>query len=45
MKAIAKNAVCAAYGKIDPNRFSNSFELFGLDFMIDANFKVIIMAF
>lgn len=54
---IALDCVKATYGKIDPYRRSNSFEvsiysykyiylynynlqLFGLDFMIDSNFKV-----
>ena len=28
------------YGKIDPARLHNSFELFGYDFMLDENFKL-----
>jgi tubulin monoglycylase TTLL3/8 len=34
------DTIRAVYGKIDPRRRSNSFELFGLDFMIDDNFKL-----
>ncbi|CAD8205623.1 unnamed protein product [Paramecium pentaurelia] len=40
MKNIALDLMKASYGKIDPERRSNSFELFGLDFMIDDNFKL-----
>ncbi|CAD8193862.1 unnamed protein product [Paramecium pentaurelia] len=40
MKNIALDLMKASYGKIDPQRRSNSFELFGLDFMIDDNFKL-----
>ena len=28
------------YGKIDPQKREHGFEIFGLDFMIDKNFKV-----
>ncbi|CAD8123980.1 unnamed protein product [Paramecium sonneborni] len=40
MKQIALDLMKASYGKIDQQRRSNSFELFGLDFMIDDNFKL-----
>ena len=30
----------SVYGRIDPNRIKNCFELFGYDFMIDENFRV-----
>jgi len=30
----------AVYKKVDPDRNKNGFEIFGYDFMIDANFKV-----
>ena len=37
---MASDCVRAVYGKIDPLHRDNSFEVFGLDFMIDSNFKV-----
>ena len=37
---MASDCVRAVYGKIDPLHRDNSFEVFGLDFMIDNNFKV-----
>ncbi|CAD8157486.1 unnamed protein product [Paramecium pentaurelia] len=40
MRNIALDQFKATYGKLDPNRKENSFELFGLDFMIDDKFKV-----
>jgi hypothetical protein len=39
MKRLAGQAVRSVYGKIDPLR-KHSFEIFGLDFMIDEQFKV-----
>jgi hypothetical protein len=30
----------AVYGRIDPHRIKNCFELFGYDFMIDESFRV-----
>ncbi len=30
----------AVYTKIDPFKRLNNFEIFGMDFMIDENFKV-----
>ena len=30
----------AAYGKIDPIKLHNSFELFGYDFMLDEDFRL-----
>ena len=38
MKDIARTAVEATYGLLDPNRKQHNFELIGLDFMIDENF-------
>jgi tubulin polyglutamylase TTLL1 len=40
MKKIACIAIESVFISIDPNRLNNTFEVFGLDFMIDANFKV-----
>lgn len=40
MRNIALHQFKATYGKLDPKRKENSFELFGLDFMIDDKFKV-----
>ncbi|CAD8212586.1 unnamed protein product [Paramecium octaurelia] len=40
MRAAALDMMKATYGKIDPHRRINSFELYGLDFMIDENFKL-----
>lgn len=39
MKRIAQVAVKATYNKIDPGAKDYGFELFGLDFIVDANFK------
>ena len=40
MKVLAKHAISSVYGKIDPKRREHCFEIYGLDFMIDINFKV-----
>lgn len=40
MKKIATDAVRACSGGIDPDRKECNFEVFGLDFMIDADFKI-----
>ena len=39
MKSIATEVIEATYFKIDPYRKECSFELFGLDFLIDSSFK------
>lgn len=39
MKRIAQLAVRATYHKIDPEPKDYCFELFGLDFILDANFR------
>ena len=51
MKKLAKYAIMSVYGKIDPRKRDHSFEvifsckffilnkIFGLDFMIDKDFK------
>ena len=52
MKRLSKYAISSVYGKVDPRKRENSFEvlylainthifqIFGLDFMIDRDFKV-----
>jgi hypothetical protein len=40
MRRLACDAIRSGYGKIDPRRLENNFELFGLDFMIDETFHV-----
>ena len=39
MKKIATTAVKATYHKIDPKPKTYSLELFGLDFIVDSDFK------
>ena len=39
MKTKAAHALKSVYGKIDPHKRQNCFEIFGLDFMIDRDFK------
>ncbi|KAL4491452.1 hypothetical protein ABPG72_008108 [Tetrahymena utriculariae] len=39
MKQLAYDSVCSVYTKIDKKKRNFSFELFGLDFMIDDSFK------
>lgn len=39
MKGIGKKAVNAIYPKIDTSKTDFTFELFGLDFLIDSNFN------
>jgi tubulin polyglutamylase TTLL1 len=43
MKGIAKTSIESVYYKIDPYRLNNTFEVFGLDFMIDSNFNVFLI--
>jgi hypothetical protein len=40
MKGVALDAVKATYLQLDPNNTEHNFEIFGLDFMIDANYNV-----
>ena len=40
MKKIAEDILLAVYGKIDPKNRVNTFELFGLDYMIDEKYNV-----
>jgi hypothetical protein len=40
IQKLATDAIKAVYTKIDPLKKEFSFEIFGLDFMIDENFKV-----
>ena len=39
LKEIASDAIKSCFCFIDPQRTGNNFEIFGFDFMIDANFK------
>ena len=40
MQRLVTDSFRSVGSKIDPHRLSNSFEIFGYDFMIDENFKV-----
>jgi hypothetical protein len=40
MKKIVTDTLRAVYGKVDPYRRKNCFEVFGYDFMIDENFRL-----
>ena len=40
MKNIATMSLKSVLGNIDPFKKENSFELFGMDYMIDEDFKV-----
>ena len=40
MKKIAQISLKSVFGNMDPYKLDNSFELFGLDYMIDEDFKV-----
>lgn len=39
MKKMATDAAKSVYTKISPDNKMNNFEIFGLDFMIDKNFR------
>lgn len=43
MERLVTDSFRAVGSKIDPNRVSNCFEIFGYDFMIDENFKVFLI--
>jgi tubulin monoglycylase TTLL3/8 len=40
MKRLATDAMRACSGGIDPSKLGSNFEVFGMDFMIDANLDV-----
>lgn len=40
MRQVALDAVRASYMRLDPRRLHHNFEVLGLDFMIDRDFKV-----
>jgi tubulin monoglycylase TTLL3/8 len=40
IRKLVTDSYRAVYGKIDPFRLHNSFELFGYDFMLDENFRL-----
>lgn len=39
MKLMARDAAKSVAGRVAPKRQMNNFEVFGLDFMVDRNFK------
>lgn len=43
IKRLITEAFIATFTKIDANRRTHSFEIFGFDFMIDEHFKVILI--
>jgi hypothetical protein len=45
MKSIATDAIRSTFMKMDPNRVEYGFELYGMDYMIDENYKVWIIEF
>jgi len=40
IRKLVTDSFRAVYGKVDPARLHNTFELFGYDFMLDENFKL-----
>ena len=40
IRKLVTDSYRSVYGKIDPGRLHNTFELFGYDFMIDADFRL-----
>jgi len=40
IKKLTTDCFRAVWGKVDPNKRQSTFEVYGLDFMIDDNFKV-----
>jgi hypothetical protein len=40
MQKMATDTIRACSGGIDPSKLQNNFEIFGMDFMIDANLNV-----
>jgi hypothetical protein len=43
MKEISKISIESVFYKLDPERTNNTFEIFGMDFMIDQNFNVFLI--
>ena len=43
MKRLVQDSFRASFMKIDPDRLLNSFEILGYDFMLDQNFKLILI--
>ena len=39
MKKMATDAVRSVYTKLSPRNLKNNFEIFGLDFMLDKDYK------
>jgi hypothetical protein len=40
LKKLITDTIRAVYLKVDPKRRTNTFELFGYDFMLDEDFKI-----
>lgn len=40
IRKLVTDSYRSVYGKIDPMRLNNTFELFGYDFMLDADFRL-----
>ena len=40
IKKLTSDCFRAGWGKMDPSKRMNTMEIFGLDFMLDENFKV-----
>ena len=39
LRSLAKDVISSSFSIMDPNQYIYTFELYGLDFMIDENYK------